>query len=99
VRKKPKEEERTRRVYVCVGVCDWSSCVVGWLLQAGYRLCLGKESAFLQMRITAALLCRFFRFHLQRPGHTVTYRMMAILAIDNGLPITVELRPPQQQQQ
>lgn len=67
--------------------------------QAGYRLCLGKESAFLQMRITAALLCRFFRFHLQRPGHTVTYRMMAILAIDNGLPITVELRPPQQQQQ
>ncbi|EFJ30321.1 hypothetical protein SELMODRAFT_5479, partial [Selaginella moellendorffii] len=29
--------------------------------QAGPRICFGKDSAFLQMKITAALLCRFFK--------------------------------------
>ncbi|KAJ7514498.1 hypothetical protein O6H91_23G046600 [Diphasiastrum complanatum] len=52
--------------------------------QAGPRICLGKDSAYLQMKMTAALLCRFFRFKLV-PGHQVKYQMSTILAMARGL--------------
>ncbi|XP_002963764.2 cytochrome P450 704B1 [Selaginella moellendorffii] len=59
--------------------------------QAGPRICLGKDSAYLQMKMTAATLCRFFRFELV-PGHQVKYRMMAILSMANGLCVTASER-------
>ncbi|KAG9451376.1 hypothetical protein H6P81_011341 [Aristolochia fimbriata] len=59
--------------------------------QAGARICLGKDSAYLQMKMTLALLCRFFVFALV-PGHEVTYRMMTILSMAHGLKLTVSRR-------
>ncbi|KAK1308480.1 hypothetical protein QJS10_CPA09g01545 [Acorus calamus] len=58
---------------------------------AGPRICLGKDSAFLQMKMTLAVLCRFFEFSLV-PGHPVTYRMMAILSMAHGLKLTATRR-------
>ncbi|EFJ17695.1 hypothetical protein SELMODRAFT_113847 [Selaginella moellendorffii] len=55
--------------------------------QAGPRICLGKDSAFLQMKITAALLCRFFEFQLV-PGQILTYRVMATISLVNGVKVT-----------
>ncbi|XP_020579167.1 LOW QUALITY PROTEIN: cytochrome P450 704B1 [Phalaenopsis equestris] len=53
--------------------------------QAGPRMCLGKDSAYLQMKMTAALLCRFFQFRLAPHHPPVKYRMMAILSMAQGL--------------
>lgn len=60
-------------------------------LQAGPRICLGKDSAYLQMKMALAILCRFYEFKLV-PGHKVRYRMMTILSMENGLKITVSKR-------
>eukprot|EP00249_Psilotum_nudum_P007004 c20238_g1_i1 orf=614-2218(+) len=60
--------------------------------QAGPRICLGKDSAYLQMKMTAATLCRFFKFDVV-PGHVVKYRMMAILSMNGGLKVNVSRRP------
>lgn len=59
--------------------------------QAGPRICLGKDSAYLQMKMTLAILCRFFKFNLV-PGHTVKYRMMTILSMAHGLKLTITRR-------
>ncbi|KAL2336374.1 hypothetical protein Fmac_010820 [Flemingia macrophylla] len=59
--------------------------------QAGPRICLGKDSAYLQMRMVLAILCRFYKFKLV-PGHTVKYRMMTILSMANGLKVTIQRR-------
>ncbi|RDX78507.1 Cytochrome P450 704B1, partial [Mucuna pruriens] len=59
--------------------------------QAGPRICLGKDSAYLQMRMVLAILCRFYKFNLV-PGHTVKYRMMTILSMAYGLKLTIEKR-------
>ncbi|XP_068639111.1 cytochrome P450 704B1 [Aristolochia californica] len=59
--------------------------------QAGPRICLGKDSAYLQMKMTLAVLCRFYVFTLV-PGHPVTYRMMTILSMAHGLRLTVSRR-------
>ncbi|XP_023732288.1 cytochrome P450 704B1 [Lactuca sativa] len=59
--------------------------------QAGPRICLGKDSAYLQMKMALAILCRFFKFELVK-GHVVDYRMMTILSMANGLKITVSKR-------
>ncbi|CAL5195808.1 unnamed protein product [Lathyrus oleraceus] len=59
--------------------------------QAGPRICLGKDSAYLQMRMVLAILCRFYKFNLV-PGHQVKYRMMTILSMAHGLKITIEKR-------
>ncbi|XP_052186703.1 cytochrome P450 704B1 [Diospyros lotus] len=59
--------------------------------QAGPRICLGKDSAYLQMKIALAILCRFFKFSLV-PGHPVKYRMMTILSMAHGLKVTVSRR-------
>ncbi|CAA6658744.1 unnamed protein product [Spirodela intermedia] len=60
--------------------------------QAGPRICLGKDSAYLQMKMTLAILCRFYAFSLV-PGHQVRYRMMTILSMAEGLKVTVSTRP------
>ncbi|KAM7468518.1 hypothetical protein LguiB_016080 [Lonicera macranthoides] len=59
--------------------------------QAGPRICLGKDSAYLQMKMAMAILCRFYKFKLV-PGHTVRYRMMTILSMAQGLMVTVSIR-------
>lgn len=60
--------------------------------QAGPRICLGKDSAYLQMRMVLAILCRFYKFNLV-PGHPVKYRMMTLLSMAHGLKLTIEKRP------
>uniref|UniRef100_A0A2N9J4Z5 Cytochrome P450 n=1 Tax=Fagus sylvatica TaxID=28930 RepID=A0A2N9J4Z5_FAGSY len=59
--------------------------------QAGPRICLGKDSAYLQMKMALAILCRFYKFSLV-PGHPVKYRMMTILSMAHGLKLTIERR-------
>ncbi|XP_004510551.2 cytochrome P450 704B1 [Cicer arietinum] len=59
--------------------------------QAGPRICLGKDSAYLQMRMVLAILCRFYKFNLVA-GHPVKYRMMTILSMAHGLKLTIEKR-------
>ncbi|KAB1208111.1 hypothetical protein CJ030_MR7G013032 [Morella rubra] len=67
-------------------------CLLFHDLQAGPRICLGKDSAYLQMKMALAILCRFYKFSLV-PGHPVKYRMMTILSMAHGLKLTVARRP------
>ena len=53
--------------------------------QAGPRICLGKEFAYRQMKIFAAVLLRFFVFKLGDERKAVNYRTMINLHIDGGL--------------
>nr|GMD27523.1 cytochrome P450 704B1 [Ipomoea batatas] len=63
-----------------------------WLKDgAGPRICLGKDSAYLQMKMPLAILCRFFKFKLVE-GHSVEYRMMTVLSMAHGLKLTVSPR-------
>lgn len=59
--------------------------------QAGPRICLGKDSAYLQMKMSLAIMCRFFKFSLV-PGHPVKYEMMIILAMSHGVKVAAEIR-------
>ncbi|KAG0628335.1 hypothetical protein M758_1G019000 [Ceratodon purpureus] len=65
--------------------------------QAGPRTCLGKDSSYLQMKMTAALVLRFFSLRLV-PGHPVHYRTMLVLSMLHGLRVTATPRssPPLQ---
>lgn len=56
--------------------------------QAGPRICLGKDSAYLQMKMALAILFRFYSFRLLE-GHPVQYRMMTILSMAHGLKVRV----------
>ncbi|KAF8762529.1 hypothetical protein HU200_009360 [Digitaria exilis] len=57
--------------------------------QAGPRICLGKEFAYRQMKIFAAVLLRSFVFRLRDGvGATVNYRTMITLHVDQGLHLT-----------
>ncbi|KAM0934759.1 putative abieta-7,13-dien-18-ol hydroxylase [Dioscorea sansibarensis] len=60
--------------------------------QAGPRECLGKEFAYRQMKIFAAVLVRFFKFKLSDEEKPVKYRTMLTLQIDHGLHIHAILR-------
>ncbi|XP_031497963.1 cytochrome P450 704C1-like [Nymphaea colorata] len=51
---------------------------------AGPRTCLGKDFAYRQMKIVAALLTACFRFKLKDPSKEVTYKTMLTLHIDRG---------------
>ncbi|KAH7664630.1 Abieta-7,13-dien-18-ol hydroxylase protein [Dioscorea alata] len=53
--------------------------------QAGPRICLGKDFAYRQMKIFAAILLCFFRFKLWDENKSVNYRTMLTLQIDGGL--------------
>nr|GFC46560.1 cytochrome P450 704C1-like isoform X2 [Tanacetum cinerariifolium] len=52
---------------------------------AGPRICLGKEFAYRQMKILAAILVYFFKFKLVDESKEATYRTMFTLHMDNGL--------------
>ncbi|XP_020243720.1 cytochrome P450 704C1-like isoform X1 [Asparagus officinalis] len=54
---------------------------------AGPRICLGKEFAYRQMKILAAMLLYFFKFKLEDESMTATYRVMFTLHIAKGLPL------------
>jgi cytochrome P450 len=61
--------------------------------QAGPRICLGKEFAYRQMKIFAAVLLRSFAFRLRDgEGATVGYRTMITLHIEGGLHLTATAR-------
>lgn len=53
--------------------------------QAGPRICLGKEFAYRQMKILAAVLLNFFKFKLVDERKEATYRTMFTLHMDQGL--------------
>lgn len=53
--------------------------------QAGPRICLGKEFAYRQMKMFAAVLLSAFRFELAEEGKPVCYRPTLTLQIDGGL--------------
>ncbi|KAJ7516387.1 hypothetical protein O6H91_03G121000 [Diphasiastrum complanatum] len=59
--------------------------------QAGPRMCLGKDSAFLQMKMTATILLRYFRFTLV-PGQVPHYKTTMVLTMLHGLKISVTRR-------
>ncbi|PHU22270.1 hypothetical protein BC332_07377 [Capsicum chinense] len=53
--------------------------------QAGPRICIGKEFAYRNMKITAAVLLQFFVFKLSDDSKPVNYKTMLQLHIDGGL--------------
>ncbi|KAL3536920.1 hypothetical protein ACH5RR_000286 [Cinchona calisaya] len=55
--------------------------------QAGPRICLGREFAYLQMKIFAAVLLRYFVFKMGDERKAVKYRTTITLPIDGGLHI------------
>eukprot|EP00250_Pteridium_aquilinum_P005351 c15460_g1_i1 orf=468-2126(-) len=59
--------------------------------QAGPRICLGRDSAYLQMKMTTILLLKFFSFKMVE-GHPLKYSMMVVLYMAHGLKSTVSLR-------
>ncbi|KAK8940698.1 Cytochrome P450 704C1 [Platanthera zijinensis] len=62
--------------------------------QAGPRMCLGKDSAYLQLKMTLSILCRFFHFTLAPDHPPVQYKMMTILSMIHGLNVLVSPREP-----
>ncbi|EXC20879.1 Cytochrome P450 704C1 [Morus notabilis] len=52
---------------------------------AGPRICLGKEFAYRQMKILAALLLKFFKFKRVDERKEAKYRTMFTLQMDEGL--------------
>jgi hypothetical protein len=52
---------------------------------------LGKDSAYLQMKLTASLLLLFFKLRIVR-GHAVHYRVMMVMAMANGLLVNASYR-------
>ncbi|CAN1236631.1 Cytochrome P450 704C1 [Linum grandiflorum] len=60
--------------------------------QAGPRICLGKEFAYRQMKIFAAVLIRSFVFKLSDETKDVSYRTMLTLHVDGGLHVAAAHR-------
>ena len=56
-------------------------------MNAGPRICLGKEFAYRQMKIFAAVLLGCFRFKMNDEKKNVTYKTMINLHINGGLEI------------
>ncbi|MCO5613015.1 hypothetical protein L7F22_067288 [Adiantum nelumboides] len=59
--------------------------------QAGPRMCLGKDSAYLQMKMTTLMLLKFFSFKLV-DNHQLKYSMMVVLYMAHGLKTIVSAR-------
>ncbi|KAL3684517.1 hypothetical protein R1sor_002539 [Riccia sorocarpa] len=59
--------------------------------QAGPRVCLGKDTAYLQMLMTSAMFIRWFHFELV-PNQSVTYNRSMVMSIKNGLKVFVRRR-------
>lgn len=75
--------------FIVDGVCQHESPFKFSAFMAGPRICLGKEFAFLQMKVTIAILLRFFHFKIV-PGHKVHYRIMLTLHMSkDGLKVKI----------
>ncbi|CAM6012359.1 unnamed protein product [Sphagnum balticum] len=61
--------------------------------QAGPRMCIGKDSAYVQMKMTTILLLQFFNFELAK-GQNLNYSMMLILYMANGMKVNVIQKSP-----
>ncbi|XP_023896998.1 cytochrome P450 704C1 isoform X1 [Quercus suber] len=61
---------------------------------AGPQICLGKDFAYMQMKIVSIALLHFFRFKLADDTKKVTYRTMITLHIDGGLHLCATVRTP-----
>ncbi|CAA7391776.1 unnamed protein product [Spirodela intermedia] len=59
--------------------------------QGGPRVCLGREFAYRQMKIIAAVLLHFFKFEMADDGKDIRYRTMITLLMQ-GLRLRVSLR-------
>ncbi|KAM7269828.1 hypothetical protein ACFE04_025325 [Oxalis oulophora] len=53
----------------------------------GPRICLGKDFAYRQMKILAAILTYFFKFKMVDETKEATYRTMFTLHMEGGLPL------------
>lgn len=73
-------------------LADLSSSSAVWHTQAGPRVCLGKEFAYRQMKILAAVLLYHFRFETWEPNAAVGYRPMLTLKMDGPLYVRASLR-------
>ncbi|KAL2527124.1 Cytochrome [Abeliophyllum distichum] len=56
-----------------------------WLNEHGVRICLGKEFAYRQMKVFAAVSLSVFSFKLSDENKAMNYRTMLTLHIDGGL--------------
>jgi cytochrome P450 len=54
-------------------------------------MCIGKDSAYLQMKMTTILLLKYFSFEIIK-GHSLKYSMMVVLYMAHGLKMNVSLR-------
>lgn len=71
------------------GICEQQSPFKFPAFWAGPRMCLGKDFALLQMKVTVAILLRFFRFEII-PRHKVQYKVMLTLHMSkDGLRVHV----------
>ncbi|XP_050249857.1 cytochrome P450 704C1-like [Quercus robur] len=61
---------------------------------AGPQTCLGKDFAYMQMKIVSIALLHFFRFKLADDTKNVTYKTMFTLHIDGGLHLCATFRTP-----
>ena len=63
-------------------------------MQAGPQICLGKDFAYMQMKIVSIALLHFFRLKLADDTKNVTYKTMFTLHIDGGLHLCATFRTP-----
>ena len=54
-------------------------------MQAGPQICIGKDFAYMQIKIVSIALLCFFRFKLADDRKNVTYKTKFTLQIDGGL--------------
>lgn len=62
------------------------------IMQAGPRICLGKDYGYIQMKIFAAILLSSFIFNLDDDKYVVRYKTMITLYISNGLHVLASPR-------
>ncbi|XP_051142913.1 cytochrome P450 704C1-like [Andrographis paniculata] len=79
------EEFRPERWINDNGVFQQESAFKFTAFQAGPRICLGKEFAYRQMKVFAAVLLTAFSFQLNDETKPVKYRTMLTLQIGGGL--------------
>ncbi|KAL6580488.1 hypothetical protein OROMI_008512 [Orobanche minor] len=86
------EEFRPERWLDQNGIFHHESSFKFTAFQAGPRICLGKEFAYRQMKVSAAVLLSAFSFKLADETKPVNYRTMLSLQIDGGLHLRANSR-------
>ncbi|XP_057826562.2 cytochrome P450 86B1 [Cryptomeria japonica] len=82
--------------WICVGEdgrlrIKYESMYKFLAFNAGPRVCLGKEMAYMQMKCAAAAIISRFRVRVAA-NHRATHKLSIILTMKNGLPVTVTRR-------